>query len=143
MDNRRVWVTSEGLDDLKAAVSIMWKNAPGGKATHYRVVKVKAVENKYGDSVWCDWDEAEDGVDTLVLYWEEDSGTTALPFPLKLDGATQFIASWLDSATYPAEPDHDGSNDKGWMVFNDDWGHALGSSYGFLAVQPAWAMYGK
>lgn len=77
----------------------------------------------------------------LVLYRADPKFPTALPLPFPLDATTapQFVANWLAHATYPVEPEHDGSNEKGWHVFieEDDCWEVL------LTVQPCWAMHGK
>lgn len=37
----------------------------------------------------------------------------------------------------------DGDYECGWRMFTEDWGHVASFHYSIVAVQPAWAMYGK
>lgn len=69
------------------------------------------------------------------------------PFPFKMkrvEDLLPFVTGWLKETDYGNEPDHDGSNGKGWRVYNHNWGQVIGcGSYSFVAIEPAWAMYGK
>lgn len=124
MDNRHVDITSEGNDDLDLALRIIWSNAPGGKATHYTFIN-------------------SDGTNTMVLLWNEEKGAIALPFPLDLGGAINFVINWLKNVQYGPQPDHDGSNGKGWRVYNERWGHVAGYRCAIVGITPRWAMYGE
>lgn len=84
----------------------------------------------------------------MILLWNEDQSiefkSTPLPFPLDVDAAISFLSNWLETATYPTEPDHDGDNGKGFTVSTGNfWGHVEGMHYAFLMVTPTWQMYGK
>ena len=150
MDNRLIDVTSEGDKALALAIELIWPNAAGGKASHYRIAKLSE-QTKYYVGIKDNKPFAHDtnnvldvdGTETLILYWNNDKETQSLPYDLNLEEAIEFIKGWLKKANYKSEPGHDGSNKKGWRVFNEDWGHVIGSGYAILAVQPAWAMYGK
>lgn len=50
---------------------------------------------------------------------------------------------WLESAEYEQEPDHDGSNIKGWRLFNEAWGQVFDDPYALVAITPEWALAGK
>lgn len=86
----------------------------------------------------------------LVLWWT-DSGlpadVQATLHPIlgsSVDIVGAMVHAWLTGeATYPPEPDHDGSNGRGWRVSNGDWGHAVGRWQACIEVEPRWAMYGK
>jgi hypothetical protein len=68
------------------------------------------------------------------------------PFVLKKEDIsflTDFVSKWLSQVDYGTEPDHDGSNGKGWTVWNDSWGRVNGEWQSFVAIKPTWAMYGK
>lgn len=147
MDNRSIVVTSEGAPALKMAITIAWDNAPGGKARHYKVVNIKLATRYHGDGEHrghsTSYEESPDGKPTLILLWNEEKGSLPLPYPLNLDQAVEFVAGWLQGAEFGDEPDHDGSNGKGFHLFNDYWGHVADHRYGIIGVQPAWAMYGK
>lgn len=151
MDNRQIDVTSEGLESLGKALELIWPSAAGGKATHYIQSKFKEevsyYQNKKGLTThhYSKLVEDQKGTDTLILLWSQsgDKRDQKLPFPLKLEDAKSFVSGWLDSLNWGHEPDHDGSNGKGWRVFTEAWGHVAGNHYAIVAVQPAWAMYGK
>lgn len=72
------------------------------------------------------------------------------PFPYKMKKATdlaRFIQGWigeLPDERYIDDLDHDGSNGRGFRVYNESWGRLDDcSSYSFVAIQPCWAWYGK
>lgn len=126
MDNRHISVQSEGRKAFDLAFQLLFDNAAGGKATHYFEDKDKG----------------------LVLCWYEDASkkTVKLPSALTWRGAADLAWNWLeeqDEKQYRERLDHDGSNGKGFKVYNEDWGHVAGSSYAILAVLPVWAWYGK
>lgn len=152
MDNRQVEVVSEGKAALALAVQLIWPNAPGGKASHYREVKLKPKTTYYGDprnpdagTTHHSTSLAEDpkGCPTLILLWHGERGSQPLPYPLGFEQAVEFVHGWLGATDYGSEPDHDGSNGRGWRIFCDHWGHVAGHSSAVLGCQPAWAMYGK
>jgi hypothetical protein len=163
MDNFKIDVVAEGEASLKAAIEIAFAhNAPGGKATHYKVVRLKKrvryyanpstetlVDNLGGEvgfhvHHFTELEEADDGVLTLILCWNDEDGAARLPFPLKAADAVPFVTGWLASEGDAGPvPDHDGDNDKGWRVFTDHWGHVAGCHYAIAGIQAQWAMYGK
>ena len=142
MDNRQIDVTSQGREALALAMEIIWDNAPGGKATHYRVMNLR---RQIGDGLDEKLVEDPDGTPTMILLWHEEGNqeSSEMAYPHSREQATGFVRGWLGSVEYGPEPDHDGSNGKGWRVFNEYWGHVAGYRYAIVAVQPAWAMYGK
>lgn len=123
MDNLHIDVTSEGNDSLRLVMMLAFRR--NTKATHY------AVTEKHG----------------LLLFWMNPGQTSlevkSLPFKLDAEGAADFAQRWLAEADYGKEPDHDGSNGRGWRISTDNWGRGGGYDYGIVAIQPAWAMYGK
>jgi hypothetical protein len=146
MDNRQLDITSEGKSPLEMALSIAWPGAMGGKATHYKEVSLATKTDYYGSPTSSHSEsqvESEKGKKTLILLWKAEQDALALPYPLDLKEAVSFVAGWLRNAEYGREPDHDGDNGKGWRVFTEDWGHVAGHRCAIVAVQPAWAMYGK
>ena len=61
----------------------------------------------------------------MVFYWNEPDGDAFNKFPFK--GKAKQVAMlatwWLhDEATYPEQPDHDGSNNRGFRIYNEEWG---------------------
>lgn len=149
MDNRRIDITAEGVEDLGKALELIWRNAPGGKAVQFLEKKLEKVvdyfQNKESNisSHYSKLIESPTGVDTLILLWSENGKGVSLPYPLDINTVKPFVAGWLGTRNYGSQPDHDGSNGKGWRVFNEAWGHVFGNHYAICAIQPAWAMYGK
>lgn len=136
MDNRHISVQSEGRVAFDLAFQLLFDNCPGKKATHY-------------------FEHPNSG---FLLLWHEDNfhlGTTSepnkqpankLPYPMGWKEAADLAWGWLlnqPKEKYEQYLDHDGSNGKGFLIYNEDWGHVAGSHYAFLGVKPVWAWYGK
>jgi hypothetical protein len=148
MDNRKFDIISNGDEHLALALKIAWANCRGGKATHYREVKLSPHIKYYGSpETTHHYDELKQddvkGTPTLILLWHNEDGAMALPYKMDLDESINFVKGWLRNADIGEEPDHDGDNKAGWRVFTKDWGHVFGHRYAICALQPAWAMYGK
>jgi hypothetical protein len=84
----------------------------------------------------------------LVFYWvKPDGGNDKYyqPLPFKIDAkfAAEFASKWLEFVSYPAEPDHDGDNGKGWRVYTEAWGKVDNQYQAIVGVKPCWALYGK
>ena len=82
----------------------------------------------------------------IIFYWTVPRNENYHPFPTKLDAeGICFVAkNWLkNDAEYGPQPDHDGSNKEGFVIYNEEWGHVDGQYEAFLAVAPNWSMYGK
>lgn len=166
-DNFKVEVRSEGRKHFEAAVRLAWC-APGGKATHYLTpipagpcIGCCGSGKQYGSSMVaeertsveyrcksCGGKGKVEPKSGMVLFWHEDHlhqvKSVALPFPLGVDAAVDFLWAWMENADFGKEPDHDGDNGKGFIVTTGDfWGHVEGSHYAFLGVYPDWQMYGK
>jgi len=122
-DNCALLIVSEGRNMFEHAMHLAFDNAPGGKAKHYATTD-------------------EDG---LILLWSEDERLKSqpLPYPMDVAMAIPFVWNWLLQATYPRQPDHDGSNGKGWTFHRNGWGHVASSHYAIVGIKPTWAMYGK
>lgn len=118
MDNQRIDVTSEGNEHFHKVLSLL----PHKNVVGYRQEKGRLI------FYWSDWREPKA---TKFLY----------PYTIKQAG--DFALGWLEHVDYGPEPDHDGSNGKGWRIYNEDWGHVDHDQYAFVAIEPAWAMYGK
>lgn len=166
MDNRSIDITSEGRDHIRHALSIAWLG-PNYKATHFairrvgRVIKYyanpaseKLPANAIGTELFrihhFDQDTSvgsdQPGVKTLILLSMPEHDSQELPFPLSLEQATAFVGDWLESLDdkeFEPQPDHDGSNYRGWRMFTDCWGHVAEFHCGIVGVQPVWSMYGK
>jgi hypothetical protein len=79
----------------------------------------------------------------LVLFWTPGKDTVRFPFAMDSGTILPMIKGWLAEQDYGPEPDHDGSNGKGWRLYNESWGHIGNEWEAFVAILPAWAMYGK
>lgn len=82
----------------------------------------------------------------LVLYWRDPSGVNGAVAFMGATGpgvVTPLVRQWLSNAEYPKEPNHDGSNSKGWRIFNEDWAQVDGEPAAICAIEPAWLMHGK
>lgn len=149
MDNQRLIVVSETILDLKLGMQLAFRHTPGDKAWSWWLWK--PARSNY------DKDRPEEGLgvvpkqDFLVLSWEGNpkncndfpNTKTKLPCGMDFNLAAEFAWNWLDAQDYGEEPDHDGSNHKGFILFNDAWGHVGGDHYAIVAIGKAWAMAGK
>lgn len=173
MDNRFFDIVGEGDEMLRLAITLAAGSdkifETSTRATHYRIVKlshhrairVQASTEKRSNvivpfthngvdiqvPIWTWIDEGtvvdEKGRETLILLWHQEQNAQPLPFALDGPGMFEFVRSFLKTADYGRQPDHDGDNGKGWRVFVEGWGHVADSQSVVFAVQPAWAMYGK
>lgn len=71
------------------------------------------------------------------------SDQMALPFTLDAIGCADFARRWLAEAEYGGEPDHDGDNKKGWLIYNERYGQVDGDYGAIIAIAPVWTEYGK
>lgn len=165
MDNFRIELCAEGQVTLARAIEIAFQhNAPGNKAEFYRVVKLRRKTTYYGMeckvedgnldvgdkpfrvSHSSEWAEHRDGTPTLILLWSHEQAPGVMPLAFKMTPAhaIPFVKGWLENAADPGQqPDHDGSNGRGFYVFTEGWGHVAGMHYAIVGVQATWAMYGK
>lgn len=130
MDNFELKVVSEGKDTLLLAMRLAFIEYE--KASHWRVDDEKG----------------------MILYWSvSDSPFTGKeqikPFitPLNAEQITEQVWLWLEGADIEKydgpEPDHDGSNGRGFCLYTEEWGKIGDEDYAFVAIKPTWAMYGK
>ena len=147
MDNFSVDITSDKKVHLELAFRMAWSNVPSHIATHFRIVNIKKHTRCYGSgdnlTHFSDFEEDPDGLPTLIFFWREEVGSMQLDQPLNHIQSTIHALKWLSKANYPKEPDHDGTNKRGWRVFNGNWGGVMRSSCSIIAIQPEWLMYGK
>lgn len=162
MSTRQIDITSTGDRHLALAMELFWANSTIGNAKFYKVVRTEKQTRYYanevkerspgncklGETVFFASHHTEEKVvngepDTLILLWGEERGAVQLPFPLNLERAIEFVAGWLGEAKYGPQPDHDGSNGKGWRLFNGPWGHVVGHHCGIVGVQTCWMIYPK
>jgi hypothetical protein len=87
--------------------------------------------------------DAKNGCLVLMRY-PDAPGATPFPSPLGAERCAEIAFDWLATQAYPAEPDHDGSNEKGWLVWTNKWGQIEGHGFhSFVAIKPQWIMFGK
>ena len=83
----------------------------------------------------------------LTFYWVAPTPLVdeyqPLPSPADSNQIAVIVKSWLDAVNRGKRPDHDGDTGKGFRLYNEDWGHVDSRYQAFLAISPAWAMYGK
>jgi hypothetical protein len=124
MDNRNISIQSEGREAFDLSFQLLFDCAPGKKATHYK----------------------EDIKKGLIFFWHEEPGATKLLIPMGWKDCSNLAWSWLNSLSddrYGEYLDHDGSNGKGFRVYNENWSRINDYQYSFMAVLPIWAWYGK
>jgi hypothetical protein len=99
----------------------------------------------------------------LVLMWHCDgkNGTAftnkmGQPEPISEEDLVEVVHKWLGTnealliphENWDYDAKHDGSNELGWRLYTEDWGH-IGKSgggtdhYSIAAIKPAYLWYGK
>lgn len=88
------------------------------------------------------WKE-ENGAFVLSWYNKENGGWNAFPGSLTPAEVEPLVISWLKNQDYGYEPDIDGSNRKGFLVYNESYGRINNDPYAFVAIKPEWISYHK
>ncbi len=120
MDNFKFDMISKGSADFKTALKLF----------NYKTVVGYRVHEEKG----------------LMLYHakvDASKDMILLPYEMTIEQASDFAYGWVVNMKIEDEPDHDGSNGKGWRVYNESWGKVNGEWQCFVAIQAVWAMYGK
>ena len=149
MDNRQISLTSNSPLHLANALEIMWgasKDTP--RCSHIKVAKLRNATRYYGNPTTTshaeDWEQAEEGTPTLILLsTKSHRDCTPLLFKHDLEQTLVLVNGWLKENPPQKKPDIDGDCEPAWKAFTDSWGHVCGYDQVILAIQPAWAMYGK
>jgi hypothetical protein len=71
---------------------------------------------------------------------------TPFPFPLSWQRAADLAWDWLTTQVKYPPSDHNDSDvteEEGWRVYTEFWGHVGGYHSAIVAVKPAWAWFGK
>lgn len=119
MDNRVINIRSVGEADFKASLRLLIDSTIIG----YRV---DAEKNR------------------LILYKYKSDKMTPTPYPMNIEQVISFAWGWFEQSKVNGnQPDHDGDNEKGFNIYNEDWGHVGGEYSACAAITPIWAMYGK
>lgn len=114
MDNFKIDIFGTGKETLAKALEIAFMhNAPGGKDTHYNIVKLDQVTNYYANKVKdpihrnldkdldlfihhsTDFQKDEKGQYTLILLWCEANYSLQLPYTMKIGEAIPFVGGLL------------------------------------------------
>jgi hypothetical protein len=168
-DNFSVRVVSADKEHLDAAIRIAF--SAHRRATHYvgplpsrdchecggsgkQYKRLFGVANSIDSQVVvrcseCDGEGKLPPTEAMILLWADGDRRVEvqpipLPFPMDCGAAINFLSAWLDTCTYPPEPDQDGSNGKGFIATTGNfWGHCEGLRYSIVMVVPDWQMYGK
>lgn len=148
-------VTAEGRASFDALMKVAFAHgAPGDKAVSYAIHKTLGMvlfwtydpkgENRIRDTELIERKMSRIGAAIPVDAGNEYVNVLPLPYPMDCQATTEFVWNWLQQgADYGKQPDHDGDNGKGYRIFNEAWGHVGNDWRAIIAVQPAWAMYGK
>jgi hypothetical protein len=138
MDNFHFCFECQGEKELDDAIALAFMGSNEAYATHYRVT----IENDKTFHA-----EKRERKLSRIVFFSGDYNLTenAVAFPFKATPAlcADFARRWLAEVNYGDEPDHDGSNSKGWRVYNEKFGHIDNSWNAVIAVSPVWAMHGK
>ena len=154
MDNFHIDVTAEGREAFNAAMGLAMR--PHDKAVAYAIHPTLGLVLFWHDGETAIADRAETPQFSSEinreawdrLYAEGQAKVVCapvqkLPYAMQGRALVEFAWHWLLTADYGRQPDHDGSNEEGWRVYNETWGHVGSSHYAFVAIRPVWAMYGK
>ncbi len=135
MNNFNVDITSKG--DIEPAMALAFRKH--GIAVGFSVQEVDRKEDVTS------WTPKLSREQRLVFFWAEPNKKEGFkPLPNVGSATAAAIATrWLDLIDYGPEPDHEGSNGKGWRIYNEAWGHVGHEWAAIVAVTPRWAMYGK
>lgn len=91
----------------------------------------------------------------FVLYWHTEKRGHKFPVPIGYKALAQIVYEWLQSeeagtvtlGEWEDDCDHDGSNELGFRVYLDEWGHInINGSldhYTLGAIKPVYCWYGK
>ena len=135
MNNFNVDITSRG--DIEPALALAFSKR--GTAVGF---SIQEVDRKEDVTSWTPKILREK---RLVFFWAEPNKTEGFRPLTEFGSATaaEIAQKWLDHVDYGPEPDHDGSNGKGWRIYNETWGYVGHEWAAIIAVTPRWAMYGK
>lgn len=134
MDNRILNVNGRTKAQLTLALQFAFKNgwdknhqAVGWRMTdeHGLILYSIAPSKKEGYNSFLTAHTAEQCVE-LIWNWVHSE-----------DSASVKLSDWCEDI------DHDGSNDKGWQLYLEDWGKVAGHDFVLCAAKPAYCWLGK
>lgn len=145
--NGQVIVVSEGREDFNLALKLAFD---GKTAVGYRIdLKPKFREDAKNVSAELPPTPLfEIRHPRMILYWTEPSetinkGYVPLPYRMSAEEVSHLAYGWLLRQDYGEEPDHDGSNGRGFAVYNESWEQVAHEWQAMCAVSPQWAWYPK
>lgn len=134
-DNTNVNVMCEGKEALRDFLKFWEHENP-----HVMGWSEKMVD---AHKTWHTKKEDVEELPTLILSWFADKADNKMPYKMPLSETVDLVWGWLEAGPWPDQPDHDGSNGKGWFAFTDFWGHVGEDHYAVIGFQRCWALYGK
>lgn len=140
MDNFRFDITARSPEALKLALEVAFELETTKPYVYGYLVEPAPKESE--SAAGGEWG-ANKAKLRLVLFQYESKRATPLPYKMTFAQALSFVQGWLQNAEYGRQPDHDGSNSKGWRVYNEAWGHVSDDWAAFVAIEPVWALHGK
>lgn len=140
MDNRVFNVNGAGIENLEAILSLLLNENKFKGIVSYKVVGWRIDKEK-----------------GFILYWHvKDANVTPFPTNMSAKWLAPLIMNWLESdeakemqcTDWDSDTDHDGSNEYGFRVYTEEWGHINFDNggidhYTIGAVRPAYLWYGK
>ena len=120
-------VTSHGRDNLDRVLAIAFSDTVQRmkNATHFHT----------------------DGDRQLTLFVRSPkpgcaTGAKPFPQPASQPQALDLVWGWLQHVQYPTD-EHDGCSEKGWRVFNEQFGIVDECWEAFIAIRPMWIYFPK
>lgn len=135
MDNKTFNVRGRSLEELTLAIKLCLMIDSYGKEDR---IKGWYFDPKHG----------------LIALWSIDSNNKnhkELPMAMGAEMFAPIAYAWIHSSEakkiklsgWDEDTDHDGSNDLGWRLYLEDWGHIGNERYGLFALIPSYCWYGK
>lgn len=143
MDNRFFNVNGKTKEQLKLALELLLFNEYGEKD---KVAGWYFSKQKGFVLTWANPDKHKSSPFTNRLGQPEEIDVNEL-LELLWKWKDTEQASTVELEDFEDDADHEGSNDKGWRLYTEKWGHIEeGSSidhYSIAAFKPVWLWYGK
>jgi len=145
MDNWSINLCSKSKKQFDLAMEMAFEtNCPGNKVEFYAITE----DNRTMVLMW--HDTHKEGDATWFIHKNGKSEKVKvklrkLPYPMQVDVAIGFAWNWvMNKADQGKEPwSSDVWREKGYRIYTDYWGHALGCSYGVIAITGEHALIGK
>lgn len=143
MDNQKFDITSESDRALELSIELVMTRKwtpPEGERAYFWLIDPPLEDRKVSRLIISMWKDPRpyyhDG-------YKDEIQWTAFLTPLDHVGLTDQVKRFLASADYGPDPGHDGSNGRGFRVYNEAWARIGNCWTADFAVEPSWAWYGK